>query len=95
MKFRNIVFLVCAFLCFSSVSLFSAELWHLQDEETGNTLGYVYRDAGESTFYSSAWKDRVEEEREEGPEAQYSYYASGNLKILVRIDFVEEKPEGY
>ena len=95
MKFRIILLSIFLNLFVCSSAVLSADLWHIQDEETGNTLAYVYRDGSETTFYSSAWKKRIAEARDSSTETQYSYYASGNLKILVRLDFVDDRPEGY
>lgn len=95
MKFRTLLltFFLIPFIFSSSAT--SADLWHLLDDETGNTLGYVFKDGGEVTFYSAAWKVRPGEAAEEGQGTEFSYYSSGNLKIVVNLSSVGVKPEGY
>ena len=94
MKFR--IFLLSIFINFFifSSAVFSADLWHLLDDETGNTLAYIYRDGADIDVYSSAWKKRMVETGGTDQKMEFSYYATGNLKILVRLAFIENKPEG-
>ncbi len=95
MKFRTL--LITLFLNFFvlSASAISADLWHLLDDETGNTLGYVNKDESNTTFYSSAWKVRPLENTESNQGMEFSYYASGNLKIVVHLSSLADHPEGY
>lgn len=95
MKFRTLLLTVFLDLFIFSSFGISADLWHLLDDETGNTLGYVYKDGTEVTFYSAAWKVRPVEDADEGQGMQFSYYSSGNLKIVVSLASVDLKPEGH
>jgi len=95
MKFR--ILLPSIFLIFFifSPAVFSADLSLLLDEETSNTLAYIYRDGTDITFYNPAWKRKPVETIVPGQEMEFSYYSSGNLRIVIRLSFIDDKPEGY
>lgn len=95
MKFKILLLSIFLNLFVFSAAVFSADLWHLLDEETDRTLAYIYGDGTDITLYSSAWKRRPVETGEPGQKMEYSYHASGNLKIIVYLDFIDDKPEGY
>jgi len=95
MKFRiYLLAMVLGFIEFSSLAL-GADLWHLLDEETGNTLAYIYRDGDNVDLYSAAWKKQPGENSDPDKEIEFSYYSSGNLRILIHCKIVADKPEGY
>ena len=95
MKFRNVLITIFLNFFVLSTAAISADLWHLLDEETGNTLGYVHKDGSDTTFYSSAWKVRPLDAAESDKGMEFSYYASGNLKIVVHLTSLNDQPEGY
>ncbi|MFH1964524.1 MAG: hypothetical protein ABIJ42_03190, partial [Acidobacteriota bacterium] len=95
MKFR--IFMTAVFLGFFvfPAPVLSADLWHLLDAENGNTLAYVYRDGTDTVCYSPSWKRLRTEKRDSQEEIECSYYSSGSLMILVHLNFIDDKPEGY
>jgi len=94
MHFRK--FLLISFFSLFAINsqILAADLWHFMDQETGNTLGYAKSSEDDVVFYGPTWKRFPPVSSEEGPDYQFSYFSSGNLRIRINFEFVEGQPEG-
>ncbi len=95
MKSRNLLLSIPLFLFLFVSNGSGADLWHFFDQETGSTLGYVYKGLNDVTFYDANWRRLHQRDRDGGDELEFSYYSSGNLRIVIRFKFVDDRPEGH